>query len=119
LGRRLIFQVRVKKLTTKSMRLCLIFIMLFFFLVLTVVNAQGLTGRLEQGDYERVVQSLKEGVNTFGFQPNMGQVGDFEGRMRAGMHSVEFRGDGLSSGIYFYRLEAGNFVSVKKMVLVK
>ena len=42
-----------------------------------------------------------------------------DGRVRAGRHSVEFRGDGLSSGVYFYRLEAGDFVSVKKMVLVK
>ncbi len=39
--------------------------------------------------------------------------------MPAGSYKVEFRGDGLPSGVYFYRLEAGDFMSVKKMVLVK
>ena len=40
-------------------------------------------------------------------------------QMQAGRYRVELRGDGLASGVYFYRLEAGEFVSVKKMVLVK
>ncbi|CUS97619.1 T9SS type A sorting domain-containing protein, partial [Candidatus Kryptobacter tengchongensis] len=40
-------------------------------------------------------------------------------QMQAGRYRVELRGDGLASGVYFYRLEAGGFVSVKKMVLVK
>ena len=40
-------------------------------------------------------------------------------QMQAGRYRVEFRSDGLASGVYFYRLEAGEFVSVKKMVLVK
>jgi hypothetical protein len=52
-------------------------------LVLTVVDAQGLTGRLGQGDYERAVRGLKGRFNTFGFQPNMGQVGDFDGKKYA------------------------------------
>ncbi len=37
----------------------------------------------------------------------------------AGEHAVTFRGDYLSSGMYFYRLRAGNFTSVKKMILLK
>ncbi len=38
---------------------------------------------------------------------------------RAGSYSVNFDAAGLSSGIYFYRLQAGNKVVNKKMALVK
>jgi hypothetical protein len=39
----------------------------------------------------------------------------------AGNHKVEFSTSGKSfpSGVYFYKLEAGNFTSVKKLVLLK
>ena len=37
----------------------------------------------------------------------------------AGNHSVSFTGSSLSSGVYFYKIEAGNFVETKRMVLVK
>lgn len=36
-----------------------------------------------------------------------------------GSYEVEFKGNELSSGIYFYRIQAGDFVEVKKMVLMK
>jgi len=39
--------------------------------------------------------------------------------MQAGYHNVTFNGINLASGVYFYRLNAGDFVNVKKMVLVK
>ncbi len=41
------------------------------------------------------------------------------GEMNAGSHSITFREEGLSSGMYFYKLEAGGFSEVKKMMLVK
>jgi hypothetical protein len=37
----------------------------------------------------------------------------------AGYYSVNFNASMLSSGIYFYSIKAGNFVSTKKMMLVK
>jgi hypothetical protein len=37
----------------------------------------------------------------------------------AGSRSVEFGAGRLASGVYFYRLQAGNFVDVKKLVLAK
>ncbi len=37
----------------------------------------------------------------------------------AGKYITEFNGSNLASGVYFYRLQAGDFVSVKKMVLIK
>ncbi len=37
----------------------------------------------------------------------------------ANTHEVEFDGSSISSGIYFYRLNAGDFTDTKKMVMVK
>lgn|GEM_PF-2069749 len=42
-----------------------------------------------------------------------------DGYATAGQHSAVFNGSALSSGVYFYRLTAGNSVEMKKMVLMK
>jgi photosystem II stability/assembly factor-like uncharacterized protein len=39
--------------------------------------------------------------------------------MPAGYHEVEFNGQNLSSGVYIYKIEAGDFQDVKKMILLK
>lgn len=43
----------------------------------------------------------------------------FSGRQSPGLHSVTFDASSLSSGIYIYRLTAGNITETKKMLLVK
>uniref|UniRef100_A0A832G864 ScyD/ScyE family protein n=1 Tax=Ignavibacterium album TaxID=591197 RepID=A0A832G864_9BACT len=37
----------------------------------------------------------------------------------AGVYEVNFNASGLSSGIYFYKLQAGSFMDTKKMILMK
>ena len=37
----------------------------------------------------------------------------------SGIYFVDFDGSGFSSGVYFYRIEAGDFIDVKKMILIK
>ena len=38
---------------------------------------------------------------------------------QAGNYTVDFNGSLLSSGVYFYKIQSGDFVSVKRMVLIK
>ena len=48
------------------------------------------------------------------------RVGEvFRGRLQAGLHQFEFRGDNLASGLYFYRVDAPGFVQTRKMILLK
>ncbi len=42
-----------------------------------------------------------------------------DGEKSPGSYSVQFNGSSLASGVYFYRLQAGNFVQTKKMNLLK
>jgi hypothetical protein len=37
----------------------------------------------------------------------------------AGTYKVEFVGAEISSGVYFYQIQAGNFIETKKMILLK
>ncbi len=39
--------------------------------------------------------------------------------LEAGTHNITFNAANLSSGIYFYKLEAGKYSAVKKMTLIK
>lgn len=40
-------------------------------------------------------------------------------KLKAGVYETKIDASGLSSGVYFYRLQAGNFVDTKKMILLK
>jgi hypothetical protein len=37
----------------------------------------------------------------------------------AGYHDVRFDGSGLASGVYFYRLQAGNLMQIRRLVLLR
>jgi len=53
--------------------------------------------------------------NTLGQQVALLQNGEQE----AGYQEVKFDGSPLSSGVYFYRIEAGSFVQTRKLLLLK
>jgi hypothetical protein len=40
-------------------------------------------------------------------------------KQEAGYHVIKWNASGLTSGIYYYRIKAGNFQDVKKMILLK
>ena len=42
-----------------------------------------------------------------------------EGIKNAGSYIVEFDGRSLSTGVYYYKLQTGDFAAVRKMVLIK
>ena len=37
----------------------------------------------------------------------------------AGNHEVRFDGTGLASGVYFYRIHAGDFLQARKLLLIR
>lgn len=43
----------------------------------------------------------------------------FDGEMSFGNHSMEFDASGYAAGVYLYRLRAGEFSDVRKMILLK
>ena len=53
--------------------------------------------------------------NTLGQQVALLQNGEQE----AGYHEVKFDASGLSSGVYFYRMQAGDFVQTRKLLLIR
>jgi photosystem II stability/assembly factor-like uncharacterized protein len=54
-------------------------------------------------------------VNTLGQQVALLQNGEEE----AGYHEVSFDGKHLSSGVYFYRIQAGEFVATRRLILLR
>ena len=42
-----------------------------------------------------------------------------DGQQQAGYHKVIWNASNVASGVYFYRLQAGNFVQTRKLVLLK
>ena len=42
-----------------------------------------------------------------------------DGFIESGIHQVNFDAVGLNSGMYFYRIQAGDFTQVKKMTFLK
>ncbi|MBL8008686.1 MAG: peptidase S8, partial [Ignavibacteria bacterium] len=36
-----------------------------------------------------------------------------------GKYTVKFNGSSFASGVFFYKLESGNYTAVKRMVLIK
>ena len=43
----------------------------------------------------------------------------YDGLLKAGEHELQFEAGNLTSGVYFYRIQAGNDVLMKQMVLLK
>jgi hypothetical protein len=56
----------------------------------------------------KVFNLLGQNVNTL-----------FEGYKEAGYHKIKFNANTLSSGVYFYKLEADNTFIIKKMIVIK
>jgi len=44
---------------------------------------------------------------------------DWSGSKTVQWNATNEQGDPVSAGVYFYRIQAGNFVDTKKMVLLK
>jgi hypothetical protein len=42
-----------------------------------------------------------------------------ERRMSAGFHRLEWNASGFENGVYFCRIQAGEYTAVRKMVLMK
>ncbi len=42
-----------------------------------------------------------------------------DGFVEAGEHEIEFKADGLASGVYLYRLQSEDLVETRKMVLLR
>ncbi|MBK7158599.1 MAG: T9SS type A sorting domain-containing protein [Ignavibacteria bacterium] len=62
------------------------------------------SGNVSMKIYDNIGREVKSIINEF---------------KDAGFYTVEFNGSNFASGIYYYKLETGNFTATKKMVLLK
>jgi len=70
----------------------------------------------------KIIYSVKEkGFVSIRVYDSMGKMVSelVNNEMQAGNYSVNFTGENLPSGIYFYKLTSGNFTETKKMMLLK
>jgi hypothetical protein len=70
----------------------------------TIKYSVPVTGQVKMSVYNSMGQLVKELVNEV---------------QTSGTYNVSFNGSDLASGVYLYRLEAGNYLETKKMILVK
>ncbi len=63
----------------------------------------------------------ERGITKLEIYNSLGQLVSvpFSGYHSAGNYKVKFDGNGLSSGVYIYRLKSGGFTQSKKMILMK
>ena len=64
---------------------------------------------------------LKEGFTTLILYNILGQkvATLIEAQLPAGEQTVVFDASHLSSGVYFYKLQSGSYIQLKKMILMK
>ncbi len=54
------------------------------------------------------------------FDANGKQIDElFSSQINAGSYEINFSGENLASGVYYYTIESGNFTQTKKMILMK
>ncbi|MEJ2494304.1 MAG: T9SS type A sorting domain-containing protein, partial [Ignavibacteriaceae bacterium] len=62
----------------------------------------------------------REFVSLKVFDVRGSEVADLiDGEKSAGSYKVKFNASKLSTGIYFYRLQAGDYIDTKKLLLLK
>jgi hypothetical protein len=68
-----------------------------------------------------VPAAAQSSIVTLRIYNTLGQeiVTPVKGQKQPGTYSIEFDGSKLSSGVYYYRLTAGDFTATKKMILSK
>lgn len=65
-----------------------------------------------------IPQSEHVAINVFNIQGELIESLVYR-EMEAGNYQINFDGNGLASGMYFYRIQAGSFIETKKMILMK